>query len=192
LALSLITGLDANQGERMSAIASDTRTVSAGEPKPIIPPLASFYSHTRELSWLVVRLTAGGMLLVHGIMKVMPMAEKGFAATIDAFAVGSMARRGIEPAIFAAYVVFFLETIGAVLIILGLFTRLIAAAAAIEFAVITFIAHWPAGFAAGRGGGEYPLFWGLILFAIALRGGGPSQARLGAVAQGHSRRQHQG
>jgi putative oxidoreductase len=173
LALSLITGLDANQGERMSAIASDTRTVSAGEPKPIIPPLASFYSHTRELSWLVVRLTAGGMLLVHGIMKVMPMAEKGFAATIDAFAVGSMARRGIEPAIFAAYVVFFLETIGAVLIILGLFTRLIAAAAAIEFAVITFIAHWPAGFAAGRGGWEYPLFWGLILFAIALRGGGP-------------------
>jgi putative oxidoreductase len=173
LALSLITGLDANQGERMSAIASDTRTVSAGEPKPIIPPLASFYSHTRELSWLVVRLTAGGMLLVHGIMKVMPMAEKGFAATIDAFAVGSMARRGIEPAIFAAYVVFFLETIGAVLIILGLFTRLIAAAAAIEFAVITFIAHWPQGFAWSRGGWEYPLFWGLILFAIALRGGGP-------------------
>ena len=157
----------------MSAIASDTRTLSASEPKPIIPPLASFYSQTRELSWLVVRLTAGGMLLVHGIMKVMPMAEKGFAATIDAFAVGSMARRGIEPAMFAAYVVFFLETIGAVLIILGLFTRLIAAAAAIEFAVITFIAHWPAGFAAGRGGWEYPLFWGLILFAIALRGGGP-------------------
>jgi putative oxidoreductase len=152
---------------------TDSRSLSVGEPKPIIPPLASFYSHTRDLSWLVVRLTAGGMLLVHGIMKVMPMAEKGFAATIDAFAVGSMARRGIEPAIFAAYVVFFLETIGAVLIILGLFTRLIAAAAAIEFAVITFIAHWPAGFAAGRGGWEYPLFWGLILFAIALRGGGP-------------------
>jgi hypothetical protein len=112
----------------MSTI-TDSRVVPAGEPKPIIPPLASFYSHTRDLSWLVVRLTAGGMLLVHGIMKMMPMAEKGFATTIDAFAAGSMARRGIEPAIFAAYAVFFLETIGAVLIILGLFTRLIAAAA---------------------------------------------------------------
>jgi hypothetical protein len=77
----------------MSTI-TDSRSLSVGEPKPIIPPLASFYSHTRDLSWLVVRLTAGGMLLVHGIMKVMPMAEKGFAATIDAFAVGSMARRG--------------------------------------------------------------------------------------------------
>jgi putative oxidoreductase len=84
-----------------------------------------------------------------------------------------MARRGIEPAIAAAYAVFFLETVGAVLIIIGLFTRFFAAALAIEFAVITFVAHWSAGFAAGRGGWEYPLFWGLIFFAIALRGGGP-------------------
>src|SRR5258706_14880161 len=113
----------------MSTITSDSRIVSAGEPKPIIPPLASFYSHTRDLGWLVVRLTAGGMLLVHGIMKVMPMTEQGLAATVGAFAAGSMARRGIEPAIVAAYAVFFIETIGAVLIILGLFTRVIAAAA---------------------------------------------------------------
>ena len=155
----------------MATIASNTEPTH--EPKPVIPPLASFYAHSRDLAWLVVRLTAGGMLLVHGIMKVMPMSEKGFAATIEAFATGSMARRGIEPAIAAAYAVFFLETIGAVLIILGLFTRFFAAALAIEFAVITFVAHWPAGFAAGRGGWEYPLFWGLIFFAIALRGGGP-------------------
>ena len=103
----------------------------------------------------------------------MPMVEDGFTATIAAFAIGSMARRGIESAIYAAYAVFFLETVGAVMIILGLFTRLFAAALAVEFAIITFVAHWPAGFAAGRGGWEYPLFWGLILFAIALRGGGP-------------------
>jgi putative oxidoreductase len=72
-----------------------------------------------------------------------------------------------------AYVVFFLETIGAICIMLGLFTRFFAAALAIQFAIITFVAHWAAGFAAGRGGWEYPLFWGLIMFAIALRGGGP-------------------
>ena len=157
----------------MSTLTSDPPALPAGEPKPIISPLASFYWHARDLGWLVVRLTAGGMLLVHGIMKLMPMAQQGFAATIGAFATGSMARRGIEPAIVAAYAVFFIETIGAVLIILGLFTRFIAAAAAIEFAVITFVAHWPQGFAWSRGGWEYPLFWGLILLAIALRGGGP-------------------
>jgi putative oxidoreductase len=157
----------------MTYTTADQRPLATTEPKPIIPPLAGFYVHSRDLSWLVIRLTAGGMLLVHGIMKVLPMAEKGFSGTIAAFAAGSMARRGIEPAIVAAYAVFFLETIGAVMIMLGLFTRFIAAAVAIEFAIITFVAHWPVGFAAGRGGWEYPLFWGLILFAIALRGGGP-------------------
>src|SRR5262249_56046575 len=94
--------------------------------------------------------------------------------TREGFGGGRMARRGIEPALYAAYAVFFLETIGAVLIMLGLFTRFIAAAAAIEFAVITFIAHWPVGFAAGRGGWEYPLFWGPIPFSIPFRGGRPS------------------
>src|SRR4051794_28251187 len=60
----------------MNAITPDTGNLRMSEPRPIIPPLAGFYSHTRDLSWLVVRLTAGGMLLVHGIMKVMPMTEK--------------------------------------------------------------------------------------------------------------------
>jgi putative oxidoreductase len=145
------------------------------EPRPIIPPLASFYARSRGLGWLLVRLTAGGMLLVHGIQKLMPAMEKGLVATIEAFAAASMARRGIEPAVPAAYAVFAIETVGGVLIMLGLFTRFAAAAAAVQFAVITFIAHWPNGFgwSSPRGGWEYPLFWGFILFAIALRGGGP-------------------
>jgi putative oxidoreductase len=154
---------------------SDSRAMPLGEPKPIIPPLASFYSHTRDLAWLLVRLTAGGMLLVHGIGKVRAVAEKGLEATVKAFAAGALARRGIEPSVPLAYAVFAIETIGAVLIMLGLFTRLAAAAAAIQFAVITFLAHWANGFgfSSPGGGWEYPLFWGLILFAIALRGGGP-------------------
>jgi len=155
----------------LASAKADTRV--RGEPRPIIPPLAPLYTDTRELSYLIIRLTAGGMLLVHGIVKVLPMVEKGFAPVIEAFATGSMARRGIEPAIVAAYSVFFLETIGAICIMLGLFTRFFAAAVAIQFAVITFIAHWPQGFTWSRGGWEYPLFWGLIMFAIALRGGGP-------------------
>src|SRR6266508_2692498 len=115
--------------------------------------------------------TIGAISDTHGLVR--PQALAALAGCDPIIHAGSMARRGIEPAIYAAYAVFFIETIGAVLIILGMFTRFMAAAAAIEFAVITFIAHWPAGFAAGRGGWEYPLFWGLILFAIALRGGGP-------------------
>ena len=157
----------------MTATTSEHRVMSAGEPKPIIPPLASFYVRSRDLGWLIVRLTAGGMLLVHGIFKLMPAMKNGLEATVQAFAAGALARRGIEPALPLAWIVFAIETVGALLIVIGLFTRFAAAAAAIQFAVITFFAHWPNGFAWSTGGWEYPLFWGLILFAIALRGGGP-------------------
>jgi putative oxidoreductase len=159
----------------MTSTTPDLRAVPLGEPKPIIPPLASFYSHARELSWLIVRLTAGGMLLVHGVVKTMAAADKGLTAWTTGFAAGGLARRGIEPALPLAYAVLAIETVGALLIMLGLFTRLAAAAAAIEFALITFVAHWGNGFgfSSSGGGWEYPLFWGLILFAIALRGGGP-------------------
>jgi putative oxidoreductase len=139
----------------------------AAEPKLIIPALEPFYAWVRELSWPIIRLTAGGTLLVHGINKLM-------GAGVAAFAVG-LSRRGIEPALPLAYVVFFNETIGAVLVMLGLFTRFFAAAIAIEFVLITFVAHWANGYGwTSQGGGwEYPLLWGLIFFAIALRGGGP-------------------
>ena len=51
--------------------------------------------------------------------------------------------------------------------------RVFATAIGIQFLVITFVAHWPNGFGWTRGGWEYPLFWGLIILAIGLRGGGP-------------------
>jgi putative oxidoreductase len=150
----------------MSTLGAGTR--DPNRPRPLIPALDRFYERTPELAYLVVRLTAGGMLLVHGIQKVTTLTVAGFAAN-------SMARRGIEPALPAAYAVFFLETVGAVCIILGLFTRFFAVAIFVEFVVIVFLAQWPQGFGWTRPGGgfEYPLFWGLIMAAVALRGGGP-------------------
>jgi hypothetical protein len=47
--------------------------------------------------------------------------------------------------------------------------RRVAAAVAIEMLVI-FFASWSAGFSWLRGGYEYVLLWGLVSFAIALRG----------------------
>lgn len=146
----------------------EQRTAATGEPKLLIPALEPFYARARDLSWPIIRLTMGGTLLVHGIGKLT-------SGSVSAFAAGSMARRGIEPALLMAYVVFTLESVGAICIILGLFTRLFAAAIAIEFAVITFVAHFPNGYGwtRERGGWEFPLLFGLIMFAIALRGGGP-------------------
>jgi putative oxidoreductase len=138
------------------------------EPRPLITPLAPVYDHTRELSWLLVRLTGGGFLLIHGLQKL-------FGSTIAAFATGSLARRGIEPALPLAYAVWFIEIVGGACLMLGLFTRLFAGMAVVEFIVIILYAHGPNGFIWSRPGGgwEYPAFWGLILIAILMRGGGP-------------------
>jgi uncharacterized membrane protein YphA (DoxX/SURF4 family) len=68
-----------------------------------------------------------------------------------------------------AYVTIFMETVGALCIALGLGTRFFAAAMAIEFAIITVAVQIPRGWPAY----EMYLIWGILLFAIALRGGGP-------------------
>jgi putative oxidoreductase len=147
---------------------STTEHASPAEPRPLIPALGPFYARSRDLSYLVIRLAVGGVLLVHGVAKLMH-------GTVATFATVGLARRGIEPALPLAYVVWAIETIGAIGIMAGLFTRFFAVAAGIEFAVITFIAHWPNGFWWVRPGGgwEYPLLWGLLFVAVILRGGGP-------------------
>jgi putative oxidoreductase len=39
--------------------------------------------------------------------------------------------------------------------------------------IAMFAAHWVKGFSVSAGGYEYVLFLGIVMFAIALRGGGP-------------------
>jgi putative oxidoreductase len=129
------------------------------EPRLVLPFLRPLYERLVPLSWLVIRATAGLLLFVHGYPKL---------GHVDAVA-ANMAKNGLEPALLVAYLVTFVETIGALSVALGLFTRFFAAAAAIDLAVITFHVFWPRGFASY----EYLLMWGLFLFAIALRGGGP-------------------
>jgi putative oxidoreductase len=140
----------------------------SGEPKLIIGRLEPFYAWVRDLSWPLIRIAVGGTLLMHGLAKVLNQ-------DVAAFAARSMAGRGLEPSLPFAYAVYFLETGGAVMIMLGLLTRLIAPMIAVQFFIITFVAHFANGYGWSnpRGGWEYPLMWGVIFFAIALRGGGP-------------------
>src|SRR6185503_6390241 len=122
-------------------------TTSTGEPRPIIPALSPFYDNVRDFSWLLVRLTAGGFLLIHGIQKLTLNSIAGFAAN-------SLARRGIEPSVPLAYAIFFLETVGALCIMFGLFTRVFAAAIGVQFLLIVFHAHWGTASRTSRGTGR--------------------------------------
>lgn len=129
----------------------------------VFPGLQGFYDALAPYMYPLFRFTVGAMLVPHGWIKFMNGADK--------FAPG-LAKLGIGPALEMAYFVIFLEMLGGICVALGLFTRVIAAALAIEFAVITFAVHLPIGWFAGGRGGEYALMWGIFLFCIALRGGG--------------------
>jgi putative oxidoreductase len=132
----------------------------AGEPTLIFPALAGFYRAVSDLWYPMIRIVAGALLYVH----VWPKLMSG-PASVAAF----MAKNGFEPGMFFAYAAIFLETVGATCVVLGLFTRFFAAALAIEMALITFKYMPPQGW----GRMEPTFLWGVIFFAIALRGGGP-------------------
>ncbi|HEY3076444.1 MAG TPA: DoxX family protein [Burkholderiales bacterium] len=132
-------------------------------PRLLIPQLKSFYEWAEPLSWLLIRLTAGLIIIPHGWPKLM--------MGVNATAQMALVKRGIGPAEPLAVVLIILETLGGLCVALGLFTRFWAAAITIEMSVIVY-QHLPK-FGWGERGYEYPLFWGLVMFAIALRGGGP-------------------
>jgi putative oxidoreductase len=133
------------------------------KPRLLIPGLRTFYEWAEPVSWLLIRVTAGLMLIPHGWPKLM----MGVTATANM----ALVKRGIAPAEPLAVVLITLETLGGLCIALGLFTRFWAAAVTIEMCVIVY--HHLPKFGWGERGYEYPLFWGLVMLAIALRGGGP-------------------
>jgi putative oxidoreductase len=132
-------------------------------PRLYFPALRPFYDRVEPLSWALIRLTAGLMLLPHGWPKLM--------MGINATAQMALVKRGIQPAEPLAIALIAIETLGGLCIALGLFTRFWAVAVFIEMMVIAY--HHLPKFGWTAPGYEYPLFWGLVMLAIALRGGGP-------------------
>jgi putative oxidoreductase len=135
-------------------------TMASGEPKLVVPAFGGVYRATFDLWYPLIRIATGGLLLVHGWGKL-----QGGVGPVAA----NMDKLGAHPAVLFGYFIIFLETVGALCVAVGLFTRVFAAAIAIEMAVITFAVMMPNGF----GRMEYTLLWGILFLAIALRGGGP-------------------
>lgn len=138
--------------------------ITTGKTRLLIPALGPLYDKVVPLAWPLIRITAGLMLLPHGIPKL-------FTQGVSAFAAAGLAKRGIEPSLPLAWIVVFNETVGGILLALGLFTRFIAAMITVEMIVIVW-AYSPK-FGWTLPGYEYPLMWGLICFALVLGGGGP-------------------
>lgn len=139
---------------------------TGSDPRLLIPQLKPFYDWVEPLTWPMIRMTVGLMIIPHGWPKLM--------AGIQGTAQQSFVRRDLwagaaEP---MAVVLILLETVGGLCVALGLFTRFFAAAIAIQMGVIASL-YLPKGYGWTGPGYEYPMMWGLIMLAVALRGGGP-------------------
>ena len=134
------------------------------ETRLLFPSLAGFYETMLPIAGTFVRVIVGVMFLMHVSVK--------FKAGVAAVAANTLAKNGIEPALMWAYVIMFLESVGGVCLIIGLFTRFFAAALAIEMLIAFLFVHLSKGYSAGAGGYEYALLIGAVCLVIAMRGGG--------------------
>jgi putative oxidoreductase len=141
-----------------------TMVQSGDTPRLVIPALERVYAWAGEVGYLLLRMTAGLMLIYPHVSMKLAMGPEALAANV-------LAKRGIEPALPAAYFITALEAVGVVCITLGLLTRPVALLLAIEFLVIVKV-HSVAGWAASAGGAEFPFLWLMVLILIMLRGGG--------------------
>jgi putative oxidoreductase len=135
-------------------MTNDVRERTVREPGLLLPFLRPFYDIVIPLAWPLARLACGFHLTVHGWGKIL----RG----------GTVTGWSLSFGIFLT----FIEFVGGVCITLGLFTRFFAAAVSIEMAYLTFVQYWPKGYGWRTDGYEYVLMWGMLSFAIVLRGGG--------------------
>ena len=139
-------------------------TSGTATPTRIIPALGRIYDPLTPYTYPLIRFVTGAMLIPHGWAKLVSGSPAGLGA--------SLAKMGIEPAYALATYIGVLELVGGTMLALGLLTRFVAAQVIGFMAVAAFKVHWGAGFFWGKGGYEYPLFWGLMALAILIQGGG--------------------
>ena len=144
-----------------------TAAMNGGAKRLVFPALAGFYAGFEPIAYTILRVAIGAILFVHGWGKFI----SGHAGVT-----GMFGRIGLPEPGPLAYAAMFLETIGALCVLVGLFTRFFAAALAIEMLVAMLAVHLAKGFGVGGGGYEYVLLLGIVMFAIAIRGGGPYSA----------------
>ena len=112
----------------------------------------------------VLRVTVGIVFLVHGYQKLFHMGFHGVA--------GMFQHMGIPLPFVSAVVVTLVEFIGGILLIAGIWTRLAAAALAMDMLVAILAVHLKHGFNAQNGGYEYPLTLLAATVCLAMSGGG--------------------
>jgi len=120
-----------------------------------------YLDRMQPLALVVLRAVLGAVMIGHGSHKV-----HGHLHEFSGF-VGSLGLPG-----WLGYVAAFTEFVGGILLLLGLFTRVVAFAMVGDMSVAIAKVHWKHGFM-GAGGYEFPLAVMAIAFALIFFGAGP-------------------
>lgn len=125
-------------------------------------------SRTAPYAALVMRLALGIMFLAHGLTKVLVFTPAG--------TVGFFQSIGFPG--FLAYPVMAFEVIGGLMLVLGVYTRWVAALAVIQLFVASTV-HFANGwsFTNPNGGWEYPIYLAVTALVVALLGEGAFAAK---------------
>jgi putative oxidoreductase len=131
----------------------------------ILPGLGALYETFAPASYSFMRFATGAVLVPHGIQKIM-------AGSATALAPMIAKNMGVPLPLGWAYLAVFAESVAAVCLAVGLFTRLAALVVWIEMSVIIVFFQWQYGYFWTARGIEYALLWWLLCLAIFFRGGG--------------------
>ena len=131
--------------------------------KLYVPAVAGLYESLAPLSYTLIRIALGLILIPHGFNKLF------LADAVPASR--NFVNFGWAYPMAWAYFVGAVEFFGGILLILGLWTRAAALAVTIQMGVICFAVLWPKWFW-GQRGMEYALLMGIVALAIFFRGGG--------------------
>ncbi|WP_435364515.1 DoxX family protein [Haloarchaeobius sp. DYHT-AS-18] len=116
-----------------------------------------------DLSVLTVRLGVGLIMLVHGLGKLTGAGPAG--SGIEGFAV-ALVSLGVPAPVLTAWLVGFAEAVGGLLVLVGLFSRIGAAAIAVVMVGAILLVHLPNGFLVSNGGYEFALL--VLLASVSL------------------------
>jgi putative oxidoreductase len=140
-------------------------TSSIDERRLIVPGLAGLYASIGPFAYAFVRVVTGLIMLPGGI-------DKLFYGGAERIATGSITAMGFPLPYAWAWAVALIESVGAILLALGLFTRPVAFAMTVQLVVIAVGILSKRGVFWTQGGIEVAVLLALVTFAFVLGGGG--------------------
>jgi putative oxidoreductase len=120
-------------------------------------------SRRAVLAWTLLRIIAGGIMLAHGLQKLMAPHEF----------IGHVAQLGIPVPLVSGWLSIAAEAGGGLGLLLGLFTPLATAGIALNMLVAIVSVHLEKGLFAQQGGFEYPLTLLCVALLYFAGGAGP-------------------